>query len=102
MSIRKHITTLKKTPVQVWAQLDDIFGDPNIVLAEAFNDLYNVDWKNLGRDYLTVLTNTLLEEDLTLEDSGHKHYLEHPTEIAKIKRMLSYEEGAEFIWRKYR
>ena len=55
-SIRKHITTLRKAPVQIWAQLDEIFGDPDIVLAEALNDLYNVDQKNLGGDYITVLT----------------------------------------------
>ena len=43
---------IRKTPEQLWAQLDEMFADPKVMLREAMDELHSLDHKKLGDSFI--------------------------------------------------
>ena len=46
--IKDRMSLVRKTPRQLWEQLDEMFGDSGVMVDEAIADLYSLDYKKLG------------------------------------------------------
>ena len=41
--VKERMSLIRKTPEQLWKQLDDMFADPKVMLREAMDELHSVD-----------------------------------------------------------
>ena len=100
--VKKRISTIKRSPEDIWRQLDEIFADAKTLADESLKELFSVSRADHDKDFTTVLYKTLIEIEQILKDQKEDHYLKYPSQVSIIEGMLTSEEGQEFMWRKYR
>ena len=98
--MKDRLSMVKKTPAQIWEQLDDLYGDPKVQLREAMEELHGLDHKKLGENFVTKFTNTLLDTEALLETNHQADYLRHPREVDDLLSMLPVKEQKEFVKRR--
>ena len=78
-----------KTPDQIWAQLEEKFNSPKILLKETMVELHSLDWRKLGTNNFLKKFATMLEDtEQTLVGIGSEDYLRHAREVASLEDML--------------
>ena len=91
-SVKEKISMVRKTPQEVWNQLDKIYKDPRVVVAEAMKDLHEVDHKKLGNRFMTRMAIMLEDTETLLAKDGQDDYLRHPMEVNALQKLLPQKE----------
>ena len=86
------MSLVKKTPEQLWKQLDDMFADPKVMLREAMDELHSLDHKKLGKNFIYKFAATLLDTETLLDANENGDYLRHPREVAYLQDKLPEAE----------
>ena len=97
--VKSQLSMLKKTPAQIWEQLDKLYKDPKLVLKETMAELYSLDAKALGDKFMPRLSVTLDDAEALLTEEGHLNHLNHPREVMALEDMLPLKEAEEFLRR---
>ena len=97
--VKQRLTLVEKTPEQIWAQLNDVYGDPKTVLREAVGELHELSKKKSNKDFMVLFATTLEETEALLMKDDNQDYLKHPRELALLQDMLPVAEKREFIRR---
>ena len=98
--IKDRMSMVKKTPEQLWEQLDEMFGDPRVMVNEAMSDLHSLDHKKLGNSFISKFSATLNDTEKLLEANGNADHLSHPREVVQLQDMLPRNEKLEYVRRK--
>ena len=98
--IKDRMSMVKKTPEQLWEQLDEMFGDPRVMVNEAMSDLHSLDHKKLGSSFISKFSATLNDTEKLLEVNGNADHLSHPREVVQLQDMLPRNEKLECVRRK--
>ena len=98
--IKDRMSMVKKTPEQLWEQLDEMFGDPRVMVNEAMADLHSLDYKKLGNSFISKFSATLNDTEKLLEANGNADHLSHPREVVQLQDMLPRNEKLEYVRRK--
>ena len=97
--VKERMSLVKKTPEQLWKQLDDMFADPKVMLREAMDELHSLDHKTLGKNFIYKFAATLLDTETLLDANENGDYLRHPREVAYLQEKLPEAERLEYIRR---
>lgn len=99
-AVKDKMSLVRKTPLQIFEQLEQWYNDPKLVLKESVSELYNLSKLKLKPEDLMVrFHNTLLDTETLLDEVGQGDYLRHPREVSALEDLLPTEEAKEFIRR---
>ena len=97
--VKERMSMIRKTPEQLWEQLDEMFGDSKVMLREAMDELHSLDHKKLGDNFIHKFAATLIDTEALLDANQNGDYLRHPREVAYIQDKLPRSEKLEYIQR---
>ena len=97
--VKERMSLIRKTPEQLWEQLEEMFGDSKVMLREAMDELHSLDYKKLGDNFIHKLAATLIDTEALLDANQNGDYLRHPREVAYIQDKLPRSEKLEYIRR---
>ena len=101
--VKDRMSLVRKTPVQIWDQLDEWFNDPKVLLRESMSALHGLKKTRLNHsDFMIKLCNTLVDTETLLDGIGQGDYLRHPRELAELEDLLPHHEAQELIRRSNR
>ena len=83
--VKERMSLIRKTPEQLWEQLDDMFADPKVMVREVMDELYRLDHRKLGNDFIHKFASSLLDAETLLDDNQLGSHLRHPREVAYIQ-----------------
>ena len=92
------MSMVKKTPEQLWEQLDEMFGDPRVMVNEAMSDLHSLDHKKLGSTFISKFSATLNDTEKLLEANGNADNLSHPREVVQLQDMVQLRNPFPPLW----
>ena len=93
------MSLIRKTPEQLWEQLDDMFADPKVMVREVMDELYRLDHRKLGNDFIHQFASSLLDAETLLDDNQLGSHLRHPREVAYIQDRLPKAEKEKYVER---
>ena len=76
--VKERMSLIRKTPEQLWEQLDAMFGDPKVMLREAMDELHSLDHRKLGDSFIHKFAATLIDTEALLDANQNGDYLRHP------------------------
>ena len=88
---------IRKTPEQLWAQLDEMFADPKVMLRVAMDELHSLDHRKLGDSFIHKFAATLVDTEAFMDANQNGDYLRHPRKVAHIQDKLPSVEKLEYI-----
>ena len=97
--VKERMSLIRKTPEQLWEQLDAMFADPKVMLREAMDELHSLDHRKLGDSFIHKFAATLIDTEALLDANQNGDYLRHPREVAHIQDKLPRTEKLEYIRR---
>ena len=97
--VKERMSLIRKTPEQLWEQLDEMFADPKVMLREAMDELHSLDHRKLGDSFIHKFAATLVDTEVLLDANQNGDYLRHPREVAHIQDKLPRAEKLEYIRR---
>ena len=97
--VKERMSLIRKTPEQLWEQLDAMFADPKVMLREAMDELHGLDHRKLGDSFIHKFAATLIDTEALLDANQNGDYLRHPREVAHIQDKLPRSEKLEYIRR---
>ena len=95
--VKERMSLIRKTPEQLWKQLDDMFADPKVMLKEAMDELHSLDHRKLGDNFIHKFAATLLDTEALLDANQNGDYLRHPREVAYLQDKLPEAEQLKYI-----
>ena len=100
--VKSMMSMIRKTPDQIWEQLNAMYDDPKVVVQETLEEVRGLDAKKLGDGFITKLSVTLTDAETLLDVDGNGEYLRAPSEVARIQDLLPKAEKLEYIRRSRR
>ena len=100
--VKSMMSMIRKTPDQIWEQLNAKYDDPKVVVQETLEEVRGLDAKKLGDGFITKLSVTLTDAETLLDVDGNGEYLRAPSEVARIQDLLPKAEKLEYIRRSRR
>ena len=97
--VKDRMSMVQKTPEQIWAQLDEMYNDPKVLVREAVQELHGLNKDKLGDNFMSKFATTLLDTETLLDNMGSGEYLRHPREVAFLQDMLPKGEALEYVKR---
>ena len=76
--VKERMSLIRKTPEQLWEQLDAMFADPKVMLREAMDELHSLDHRKLGDSFIQKFAATLVDTEVLLDANQNGDYLRHP------------------------
>merc|ERR1711971_1266700 len=91
---------IEKTPVQVWAQLETLYGDARVIVQEAMQSLHKLEKSKNKRDFMVLFATTLEDTEALLAKEMNESHLKNDREVEKLLDMIPIEEKRRFVERK--
>ena len=94
--VKKQISSVARDPREVWEQLESIYGRPDVVGQLVSQELFDLNPKDYGDEYMIKLSTMLEETEVLLTEHDQMEWLTSSPAIRQLEEKLLPREKEEW------